>query len=85
VLNFFDRLFDLIQRYGVVVRAKSVEKKSDAPVGRVNTFIILHIKYFKIAFKIWRPLNLQISKVEFSHSESEFVWEVFLGLKILEF
>jgi hypothetical protein len=60
-------------------------KKSDALVGRVNTFIILHTKSFKIAFKIWRPLNLQISKVSFSHSESEFVWEVLLGLKILDF
>jgi hypothetical protein len=60
-------------------------KKSDALVGRVNTFIILHTKLIKIAFKIWRPLNLQISKVSFFHSESEFVWEVLLGLKILEF
>jgi hypothetical protein len=33
-------------------RLKPKSKKSDAPVGRVNTFIILHTKEFKIAFKI---------------------------------
>jgi hypothetical protein len=32
-----------------------------------------------------RPLNLQISKFSFSHSESEFVWKVPVGLKILKF
>jgi hypothetical protein len=52
-----------------------IPKKSDALVGRVNTFIILHTKSLKTAFKIWRPLNLQIPKISFSHSESEFVWE----------
>jgi hypothetical protein len=64
------------------------KKKSDALVGRVNTFITLHTKWFKTEFKFGiyrRPLNLQISKFSFSHSESEFVWKVSLGLKIFEF
>jgi hypothetical protein len=29
-----------------------IKKKSDALVGRVNTFIILHTQKFKIVFKI---------------------------------
>jgi hypothetical protein len=45
--------------------AYCVIEKSDALVGRVNTFIILHTKSFKIAFKIWRPSILQILKVSF--------------------
>jgi hypothetical protein len=32
-------------------------KKSDALVGCVNTYIILHTKEFKIPFKIWNLLE----------------------------
>jgi hypothetical protein len=37
---------------GVLVYKMLERQKSDALVGRVNTFFILHTKEFKIAFKI---------------------------------
>jgi hypothetical protein len=39
-------------QFWLYVLTISTNKKSDALVGRVNTFIILHTKEFKIALKI---------------------------------